>query len=130
MPPDIDNGTPGRSVGNAPSSNMHTPHTTTSSTVRRSMPALAITAPISAAPVASKVSEVGNSQPTGTNAYSLMSVCTGSASAATWRRNIVPVPAPMVASPLMSNPFTPLTSRNTRFGNIGNQPQGALNEPL
>lgn len=97
MPPDIDSGTPGSSVGKAPISNMHRPQTPTSSAAPRSAPRRASAAPKAVAPTAKDVSETGSSQPSGSNAYSLITVCTGSRPVATCSPSIATAPTPIAA---------------------------------
>ncbi|GAA3157132.1 hypothetical protein GCM10010466_55020 [Planomonospora alba] len=97
MPPDIDSGTPGRSVGKAPTSSMHSPQSPTSSAACRSSPRRASSTAKAVAPTAKSVSEVGSSQPSGSNAYSLITVCSGSRPAATCSPSMDRAPAPIAA---------------------------------
>ncbi|GIH97103.1 hypothetical protein Psi01_77330 [Planobispora siamensis] len=99
MPPDIDSGTPGRSVGKAPISSMHRPQSPTSSAAPRSCPRRASRVAKTVAARANSVREVGSSQPSGSNAYSLITVCTGFRPAATCSPSMETAPAPIAAYP-------------------------------
>lgn len=65
MPPDIDSGAPGWSVGKAPTRKMVPAQMPSSTVIRRSPPALASTSASSPAPAAIAMSEAGSSQPCG-----------------------------------------------------------------
>lgn len=97
MPPDIDSGRPGASVGKTPISSMHRPQAPTSSAAPRSAVRRASAIPKAAAPAAKNVRDTGSSHPSGANAYSLISVCTGSSPVATCSPTIDAAPAPIAA---------------------------------
>nr|WP_229803619.1 hypothetical protein [Planobispora rosea] len=99
MPPDMDSGTPGRSVGKAPISSMHRPQIPTSAAALRSLPRRARRTAKAVAPTAKSVSEAGSSQPSRSNAYSLIRVCTGSSPVATCRPSMDTDPATIAVYP-------------------------------
>ncbi|MBB2911119.1 hypothetical protein FHS43_002384 [Streptosporangium becharense] len=97
MPPDIDSGTPGASVGKAPTSSMHRPQSPTSRAAPRFSRCRDSRAAMTVAAAAKRVSERGSSQPSASKAYSLITVCTGSRPVATCSPSMVAAPAPIAA---------------------------------
>ncbi|GII78485.1 hypothetical protein Sru01_34670 [Sphaerisporangium rufum] len=105
MPPETDSDIPGRSVGNAAISTMHSPHPPTSTAARRSTPRRASSTANSVEPAANDPSDAGSSQPPGWKAYSLIMPCTGSRPAVRCRAIIAAAPPVRAANPAAASRF-------------------------
>lgn len=99
MAPDADSGSPGGSVGNAPTSRMHPAQTATRAATRGFASARASTSASAPPPTAIVTSETDSSQPDGRKWYSLIRSRTGLSRGVTCSATSPAVPTTIAARP-------------------------------